>query len=171
MEFCPVVLFAKSIVVRYTQTFNTRAPTLGPYIDDIFGGFKQNDKYEKAVHFREFLCSKGSALIIQFNPKVEKTPMPAEVQVVLGRQYNSNTKRVNTAEKKVKKYRLRIAAMLATELTSKKEVERLHGNLNYVAEVEPFGRPFLAHLTSAITGIDDHELMKLDSLSKFSLRI
>ena len=42
--------------------------------------------------------------------------------------------------------------MLNTEFTTRKDLEKIHGCLNYVAGVEPFGRPFLAHLTMAMAG-------------------
>ena len=69
------------------------------------------------------------------------------------------------------KYRLRIAAVLAVELVSRKSLEKLHGCLNYVAVVEPFGRPFLAHLTMAISeeGVDD--IVILSKLARLGLRI
>ena len=69
------------------------------------------------------------------------------------------------------KYRLRIAATLATDMTTKKEIEKLHGCLNYVAAVEPFGRPFLAHLTDAITDVHDEERIVLSPLARMSLKI
>ena len=112
LEFCPMVtLFTKSVASRYAVLYNS-TPSLGTHVDDIFGGFKGCDDYAKACHLREFLCSVGTALTITFNPKPEKTPMPATSQVILGRRYNSSSKRVNTSEKKVIKYRLRIASAL-----------------------------------------------------------
>ena len=140
-------------------------------MDDIFGGFKGCNEYERACQFREYLCSVGSALTVRFNPKPEKTPMPTKNQVILGRQYDSTTRRVTTSLKKVMKYRMRIAAALAVELISTKEIEKLHGCLNYVADVEPFGRPLLAHLTMAISGADDGKTVRLSLLTKLSLRI
>ena len=99
----------------------------------------------------------GSALTIIFNPKEKKTPLPAQSQVILGRCFNSITKRVNTADTKRTKNRLRIASILATEITTRKEIEKIHGCLNYVADVEPFGRPFLAYLTAAMTGRSERD--------------
>ena len=39
------------------------------------------------------------------------------------------------------------------------------------AEVEPFGRPFLAHLTNTIAGTLDDEPILLNSLTRLSLEI
>ena len=99
----------------------------------------------------------GTTLSIHFNQKIEKTPLPTRSPVILGRRYDTCLARVFTAEKKVTKYRLRIAAVLAVELVSLKSLEKLQGCLNYVAVVGPFGRPFLAHLRMAISeeGVDE----------------
>ena len=113
----------------------------------------------------------GTALTISFNSKPEKTQMPATIQVILGRRYNSSTKRVNTSEKKVRKYRLRIAAALVMDKIHRKDVQRLHGALNYVADVEPFGRPFLTQLTTAISGANEGNMEHVSVLAKLGLRI
>ena len=171
LEFCPMVaLFAKSVASKYTVLFNS-TPSLGTHVDDIFGGFKGCNDYVKACHFRDFLCYVGTALTINFNPKPEKTPMPATIQVILGRRYDSSSKRVNTSEKKVRKYRLRIASALVMNEISRKDVERLHGVLNYVAEVEPFGRPFLSQLTVVISGVKEGDMVRLPVLAKLGLKI
>ena len=172
LEFCPpVTLFAKSAAVRYGEKFATVPPVLGTHVDDIFGGFKNCSSYQKAKHFRDYLCEVGAIHSIRFNQKTEKTPLPARSQVILGRRYDSCLKRVFTSEKKVMKYRLRIAAALAMELVSRKSLEKLHGCLNYVAVVEPFGRPFLAHLTMAISGEGLDEMIILSKLARLGLRI
>ena len=159
------------MAIRYSERFSTIPPVFGTHVDDIFGGFKNCSNYDRAAHLRDFMCKVGSELTIVFNPKVEKTPLPAKIQTILGRRFNSTTKRVNTDEKKRKKYRLRIAAILATDVTSKKELEVIHGCLNYVAGVEPFGRPFLAHLTMAMAGRREDEPITLSSLARSSLQI
>ena len=117
------------------------------------------------------MCSVGDVLTVKFNPKPEKTPLPATRQVILGRSYDSTTKRVNTALKKVRKYRIRIASALAVNVVSTKEIEKLHGCLNYVADVEPFGRPFLAHLTMALSEAGEEDTVTLSKLTKLGLKI
>ena len=124
-------------------------------MDDIYGGFKQDASYNKSLHLQSFLCQIGRRLTVNFNLEVTKTSLPAQVQVILGKCFNSVSGRINTAATKVVKYRLRIAAALATSSTTRNAVEKLHGCLNYVAEVEPFGRPFLADLMTAISDSED----------------
>ena len=97
--------------------------------------------------------------------------MPARIQVILGRQFNSTNQRVNTAKKKQIKYRLRIAVLLAMGVTFRKDLEKIHGCLNYVADVEPFGRPFLAPLTKAISGIEENTPIILPYMTRLSLEI
>ena len=172
LEFCPPVkLFAESAAVRYKQIFSRRAPVLGTHVDDIFGGFKYCKSYDEALQFREFLCKVGLSLTIVFNEERRKTPLPAKSQVILGRLFNSVTKRVKTAEKKKLKYRLRIASLLAIEVTTRKELEKMHGCLNYVAGVEPFGRPFLAHLTMAMSDTKEKTPIRLSPVARWGLRI
>ena len=86
LEFCPSVrLLAVSAAVRYAKGYYCTKPILVTHVDDIFGGFKQCPEYTKAIRFREFLISSGSTHTIIFNPKEKKTPFPARVQVILGR--------------------------------------------------------------------------------------
>ena len=172
LDFCrPVRLFAESAAARYSQQVSKRAPVLGTHVDDIFGGFKHCTEYSEALRFRQFLINVGYKLTIMFNPKEKKTLLPAPKQVILGRLFNSVTRRVNTADKKGTKYRKRITDMLNGEFTTRKELEKIHGCLNYVADVEPFGRPFLAHLTMAMAGRDDIEKITISPLLRQSLQI
>ena len=69
------------------------------------------------------------------------------------------------------KYRLRIAALLATTTTTRKELEKIHGCLNYVAGVEPFGRPFLANLTTAMTGVEEGVPITLSQVATLTLKM
>ena len=172
LEFCPpVLLFAKSVAVRYGQIYQTPKPDFGAYVDDIYGGFKRCSSYDKSLHLRSFLCQVGRRLSVNFNLEVTKTPLPARVQVILGKCFDSVIGRISTAAVKVVKYRLRIAAMLATRLTTRNAVEKLHGCLNYVAEVEPFGRPFLADLMTVISGTSDGEPVRLSAVARMGLQI
>ena len=85
LEFCPPVhLFAESAAVRYSQMNNCQAPRLGTHVDDIFGGFPNCNSYELACDFRQYLVNNGRALTIVLNMDEQKTPMPAEKQIILG---------------------------------------------------------------------------------------
>ena len=48
---------------------------------------------------------------------------------------------------------------------------KLHGNLNYAAEVTPFGRPFLAPLIIPTIGKEAKEVVAIPALAKMGLRV
>ena len=54
---------------------------------------------------------------------------------------------------------------------SRKDIERLHGVLKYVADVKPFGHPFLSQLTVAISWANEGDMVHLSVLAKLGLRI
>ena len=94
LEFCPpVALFARSASIRYSSIFRTAAPILGTHVDDIFGGFANNQSYHRSWHFRDWMTKMGASLTMIFNLKVGKTPLPAKEQIILGRLYNSTSRR------------------------------------------------------------------------------
>ena len=62
---------------------------------------------------------------------------------------------MKTDPKKINKYRNKISEMIAKPYTSCEDIESLHGCLRYVADVEPFGIPFLAPLMNLIRGQRD----------------
>ena len=114
LEFCPpVTLFAESLAARYAEKYQCRPPKLGTHVDDIYGGFPNNPKYNKALHFRRYMYETGNQLTLKFNMDAEKTPLPARSQVILGCLYNSVSRRVQTAEAKKYKYLRRIEVMLS----------------------------------------------------------
>ena len=167
LEFCPpVALFARSASIRYSSLFRTAAPTLGTHVDDIFGGFVNNLSYHRACHFRDWMTKTGAHLTIIFNLKVGKTPLPAKEQIILGRVYSSTSRQITTAAQKREKYLLRLKEMYTAASTTRKMVEKLHGNLNYVADIEPYGRPFLSHLTNAIWGSKPGQNVILSDVAK-----
>ena len=101
LEFCPPVsLFARSVAARYTCIVKDSSPILGSYVDDIFGGLRDEHPYQRSLDFREYMCQTGISLTISFNMKVHKTPLPATKQVILGYLYDAQTRRIRTAEKK-----------------------------------------------------------------------
>ena len=64
-----------------------------------------------------------------------------------------------------------LRAMLQEDSTTRKNLEKLHGQLNYVADIEPFGRPFLAHLTNAMVDRTTKDEIRLSNMTKESLKI
>ena len=61
--------------------------------------------------------------------------------------------------------------MLRATRATIKEIQKLHGNLNFAAESAPFGRPFLAHLTNAVRDAKNGELEQIPEMMKMGLRI
>ena len=172
LEFCPPVsLLAKLAAQRYALTWQTEAPILGSHVDDIFGGFQSNDSYEKALHFRNYMCSTGSSLTVQFNMKATKTPLPSRRQVILGCLWDSTDKHVRTSEKKRSKYMSRIDELLRASVVTVEDLLKIHGNLNYAAEVSPFGRPFLAPIMNRTAGLQKKDLVVLSTIDKMCLRV
>ena len=140
-------------------------------MDDIFGGLPYEESLARSLHFRSYICETGKSLTLDFNMKETKTPLPAKEQVILGNLYNSVELCVRVAEKKCEKYIKRIRQVLSATEVTVNEVQKLHGNLNFAAETAPFGRPFLAHLTNAIRGVENDELVQVPEIMKMGLRI
>ena len=67
-----------------------------------------------------------------------KTEGPATTMVILGLHYCSQTKICNLDSAKVVTYLDRIRSMLRAGHTTSKDLERLTGNLEFAAWVEPF---------------------------------
>ena len=101
----------------------------------------------------------------------KKTPLPSQTQVMLGCLHNSITKRVCTSSKKVSKYCERINLILTSSTTTVRDLESLHGNLNYAAAVAPFARPFLVPLTEMISKHRRDGFAPITAAIKSSLRI
>ena len=172
LEFCPPVkLFAKSAAIRYAKKMDCEAPCLGTHVDDIFGGFKFCRSYERAAHFRNYLCSIGSDLTLDFNLKPEKTPLPARKQVILGCLQNSEDKHIRTSDNKRTKYLSRINNLLNKDCVKVEELTRLHGNLTYAACVSPFGRPFLGPLMNLTINRTPTAEVSISPLVKMCLRV
>ena len=148
-------------MVRYSQERGGPQPKLGSYVDDIFGGFPRCESFGRALDLRRYLCYTGASVTLIFNLKPSKTPLPARKQVILGRLYNSTTRRVRTEQKKQQKYRKKIKDVLEEKLTTVNDIQKLHGYLNYVACVFPFGRPFLAVLATAICALERSKLVRI----------
>ena len=100
-----------------------------------------------------------------------KTPLPNKIQIILGRKFNSSSRRIQTAEDKVEKYLARVRYMIIDETTNRKKLEKLHGCLCYVADIEPFGRPFLAQLTNAMSGAGSTSEIVLPPHTKMGLKV
>ena len=172
LEFCPPVrLFALSVAIRWNEACGGLLPTLSSYIDDIYGGIPHCESFSRSLAFRDFICSTGERMSFVFNRKPRKTPMPAKKQVILGFLFDSETKRMKSSEKKIKKYVARIDALLDSDTVLVRTLVSLHGNLNFASNVAPFGTPFLAVLTNLVAGRGMEEVVSVNELTRMSLRI
>ena len=127
-------------------------------------------RHDTALDFRSFICDKGDQLTYVFNRKPHKTPLLARKQVILDCLYDSVSRRMKSAPSKVTKYVVRIDRALSEEILTE-ELMSLHGNLSFAANVAPFGKPFLATLSSLLVGCTKKDIVKLDRLAKLGLRI
>ena len=69
------------------------------------------------------------------------------------------------------KYVRRIDELLTTNVARADTIMSIHGNLNFAANVAPFGRPFLATLSNLTIGRKKSDLVEIGSLASLSLRI
>jgi len=172
LEFCPPVkLFAMSVAEHWSERSSYQRPRLSSYVDDIYGGIPDCASFEAALSLRNFLCDKGEELTFVFNRKPNKTPMPARQQVILGCLYDSTTRKMRSSANKVKKYVARIDKALRGDTVTAQEIMSLHGNLVFAANVAPFGRPFLAPLSSLVAGRRKGDAIKLTALARLSLGV
>ena len=172
LEFCPPVkLFAMSAAFRWNEVRKSIRPRLSSYVDDIYGGIPDCDKYKEALEFRGYICDKGAQMTFIFNQKEHKTPLPARKQVILGCLFDSTTRRMRSSEKKVRKYVSRIEEALSCNVVEVSRIMSLHGNLAFAANVAPFGKPFLATLSNLISGRDKKQKVRLTALVRLSLRV
>ena len=135
-------------------------------MDDAFGG-AQTRAQAKLVVDTLILIGCVTATIV--NP--EKTRDPATSLVILGLLYCSVSQTCRLGENKQSKYLAQIAAMVASPSTTSKELEKLMGNLGFAAWVEPFGRPLLSCLYSAIVNDDPSAQVPITHLMRSALGV
>ena len=99
----------------------------------MFGGLPNEESLGRSLRFRNYICETGRSLTLEFNMKETKTPLPAKAQVILGNLYDSDSCYVRTSAKKREKYIQRILDMLRAPTTTVKKIQKLHGNLSFVA--------------------------------------
>ena len=115
------------------------------YVDDIFGGAKT---FEHALRLKETLIATGNLTTAKMNAK--KCHGPARQLPILGMLFDSIKRRCTLTQKKQQKYIARLEKSLSKEGMTSKELEKMVGYLVYAGWVEPFGRPFISSLSSAI---------------------
>ena len=60
--------------------------------------------------------------------------------------------------------------LLQSDTSTVKNLLKIHGNLNYAAEVSPFGRPFLAALIAPTVGKELNDTVEVTALARVGLR-
>ena len=135
-------------------------------MDDAFGG-AQTRAQAKLMIDTLILIGRVTATIV--NP--DKTRGPATSLVILGLLYCSVSRTCRLGEDKQSKYLARIVAMVASTSTTSKELEKLTGNLGFAAWVEPFGRPLLSCLYSAIVNDDPSAKVAITHLMRSALDV
>ena len=139
---------------------------LGSYVDDAFGGAQTREQAKLVV---DTLVLIGCVTATIVNP--EKTRGPATSLVILGLLYCSVSRTFRLGEDKQSKYLARIVAMVVSTSTTSKELEKLTGNLGFAAWVEPFGRPLLSCLYSAIVNKDPSAKVPITHLMRSALGV
>ena len=158
-------LWFKSCITRFNQIHQTGA-ALGSYVDDAFGGATTRQTAAKLIHF---ITKAGDAMATVVN--TSKTEGPATAMVILGLHYCSQTKICKLDPAKVTKYSDRLRSMLRAGHCTSKDLERLIGNLEFAAWVEPFGRPLLSFISREITPDRPRRRISLPYFTRVAMRI
>ena len=158
-------LWFESCITRFNQTHHTEA-ALGSYVDDAFGGTTTRQTATELIHF---ITKAGDTMATVVN--TSRTEGPATAMVILGLHYCSQTKICKLDPAKVIKYSHRLRSMLRAGHTTSKDLERLTGNLEFAAWVEPFGRPLLSFISREITPNRPRRLIILPYFTRVAMRI
>ena len=100
-----------------------------------------------------------------------KTEGPATAMVILGLHYCSQNKICKLDPAKVVKYSDRLRKMLRAGHATSKDLEQVTGNLEFVAWVEPFGRPLLSFISREISPSLLYRRVTLPYFTRVAMRI
>ena len=130
--FCRwTTLWFKSCIARFNQKNHSTA-VLESYVDDAVGGATTRKLAAKLITFITTMGAKLGTIV-----NAAKTEGPAKSMVILGFNYNSKSKVCNLDPAKVTKYSDRLRKILNRGKVTSKELERIVGNLQFAAWVEP----------------------------------
>ena len=116
--------------------------------DDMFGG-AQTKKQAAELMRQLILTGKITTAEINFS----KCHGPSRVLVILGIEFDSILEKCKVAPKNRTKYIRKLLKTLETCRVTSKDLEKTVGYLVYASWAEPFGRPFISALSSAIDRI------------------
>ena len=100
-----------------------------------------------------------------------KTEGPATSMVILGLHYCARSKVCSLDPAKLAKYAARLNAHLAAGSASSKDLEKIVGNLQFAAWVEPFGQPLLSFIALGITPDKPNNVVRFTSLVRVAMRV
>ena len=158
-------LWFESCIIRFNQMHNSNA-VLGSYVDDAFGGATTR---QLAVKLILFITRAGDIMATIVN--ITKTEGPATAMVILGLHYCSQNKICNLDPAKVVRYSERLRSLLQAGRTTSKELERIVGNLEFAAWVEPFGRPLLTFISREVSPDEPRREVILPFFTRIAMRI
>ena len=142
---------------------------LGSYVDDGFDGATSRQLAAKLIVFITLTGSNLGAVV-----NLSKTEGPASAVVILGLHYCALSAVCSLDPKKVAKYTGRLNALLAAGRATSKELERIVGNLQFAAWVEPFGRPLLSFIALGIVPDktnETNEVVRFTRLARVAMRV
>ena len=158
-------LWFESCIIRFNQIHGSSA-VLGSYVDDGFGGATSRQLATKLIVFVTRTGAKLGAVV-----NVLKTEGPAPALVILGLHYCAQSAVCRLDPAKVAKYTGRLKALLAAGRATSKELERIVGNLQFAAWVEPFGRPLLSFIALGIIPDKPREVVRFTRLARVAMRV
>ena len=120
----------------------------------------------KANSFYHANCSNLGAVV-----NVSKTEGPASALVILGLHYCALSAVCSLDPANVAKYAVRLNALLAAGRATSKELERVVGNLQFAAWVEPFGRPLLSFIALGIVPDEPDKVVRFTRLARMAMRV
>ena len=121
-------LWFESCITRFNERHRVIA-ALGSYVDDAFGGSRTT--CQVASDLMQFITQRGDTMPAIVN--VSKSEGPATAMVILGLHYCSQSRICKLDPAKVVKYSDRLKALLRAGRTTSKNLERIIGNLEFVA--------------------------------------
>ena len=164
--FCRwAALWFESCIYRFNQKHGSAA-VLGSYVDDAFGGATTQVLAKKLI---AFITTMGAMLGATVNSK--KTEGPATSMVILGFRYDSRARVCNLDPAKVSRYTARLQRILTRGWATSKELERVVGNLQFAAWVEPFGRPLLSFIAKEITPTAPRRVVPVTPFARVAMQV
>ena len=156
--------FAKALV--HIAQIKLRIPKIIFYLDDfLLLGDSKTECLKFLTSFKD-LCS---WLGVPLNE--EKTSGPSQVMSFLGIELDTVSKEARLPNDKIIKALSMIGRFQGRKSVKVKELESLHGYLNYCAQIIPAGRAFLRRLSGVMKGHRSIQWVKISKELKEDLKV